>query len=90
MGRPLKREEKTRDRQISVTDTAWTGMDTIATQLGIPSKSGLIEAIGRGEVIVVKADASLAERFAAAVALLTVLAPDVRKALGDGPKKTGP
>jgi hypothetical protein len=90
MGRPLNREEATRDHKLTVTDTGWDGLEIVATQLGYSSKSALIEAIGRGEVEVVKVDGTLGDRFGRALSALLVLVPDLRRSLGDGPKKTGP
>jgi hypothetical protein len=48
--------EKKRTREVSVTDTGWSGAKAAAQSIGIGSLSALIEQIGRGEVVLVLPD----------------------------------
>lgn len=46
-GVPMDWDELKSKRTLTLTDTAWAGLEALAQQLGIKSKSDLIEAIGR-------------------------------------------
>ncbi len=51
-GVPADRDEMKLRRGIMVTPTAWNGLTALAKKLGYKSRSDLIEAIGRGELVV--------------------------------------
>ena len=54
-GQPMDRDELKVRRGLLITPTGWDGLERLAEQLGIKSKSELIESIGRGDVKVVLA-----------------------------------
>ena len=47
--RPLKYGEPKRKHVCSLTDTGWTGLQTLASALGFSSVTELLERLGRGE-----------------------------------------
>ena len=52
-GRPLKRGARKKTRRLSVTDEGWSGCQIIAKDVNL-SVSEILEAIGRGELILSK------------------------------------
>lgn len=56
--RPRKFSEKKHGRSVSVTDTGWDGFKRALTACGEADISSGIEAIGRGQLVLCRADAS--------------------------------
>ncbi|MEL6555799.1 MAG: hypothetical protein AAFQ63_20405 [Cyanobacteria bacterium J06621_11] len=53
-GIPADRNEMKAPRNISLSPTAWAGLQAIADALGYKSRSALLEAIGRQEINLVQ------------------------------------
>lgn len=49
-GIPADRNEMKAPRNISLSPTAWAGLQALADTLGYKSRSALLEAIGRQEI----------------------------------------
>jgi hypothetical protein len=49
-GIPADRDEMKSPRNISLSPTAWDGLQLLADALGYKSRSALLEAIGRQEI----------------------------------------
>jgi hypothetical protein len=49
-GIPADRDEMKAPRNISLSPTAWDGLQQLADALGYKSRSALLEAIGRQEI----------------------------------------
>jgi hypothetical protein len=58
VARPRKFSEKKHGRSVSVTDTGWEGFKRALTACGEADVSSGIEAMGRGHLILSRADAS--------------------------------
>ena len=46
---PMDRDELKIRRGLTITPTAWEGLQNLAERLGIKSRSELIESLGRGD-----------------------------------------
>lgn len=56
-GRPLAYDEPKRIRSVSVTSKGWTGLQETAQSMGL-STSELLEQLGRGDLMILPAEAS--------------------------------
>lgn len=56
-GRPLAYDEPKRIRSVSVTSTGWTGLQETAQSMGL-STSELLEQLGRGDLMILPAEAT--------------------------------
>ena len=57
-GIPADRDEMKAPRNVSLSPTAWVGLEELARNLGYKSRSALLEAIGRREIELIDTDQS--------------------------------
>ncbi len=63
-GIPMDWDELKSKRTLTLTDTAWAGLESLAQKLEIKSKSDLIETIGRQVIPLAEAGITPEERQA--------------------------